>query len=189
VSSHVRSVPPHCALFAPGKFLIDLSFAAGFHVDSFFECADLDSNLKSMDQLEGSDMLRQYDQDLLTEEIAKVAASGGNSNGGNKRKAKVLSDDEDQDTDEDPIEADDDWDGRDDDPIEESGHGWGSGKRLGGDHIEDLSGESPWPLKVGQVVQLKKGATDYEGGPLVPGNTVRRLPRVSRRLLHLLLLY
>jgi hypothetical protein len=131
-----------------------------------------------MDQIEGSDMLRQYDQDLLTEEIARVVAGGGGGNdGGKKRKAKVLSDDEDEDTDEDPIQVDDDWTtGNDSDPIE-SGHSWGSGKRLGGDDIEDLTTESPWPLKVGQVVQLKKGASDYEGGPLVPGNTVRCLPQ------------
>ena len=41
---------------------------------------------------------RQHDQDLLTDEIAKLVASGGT---GKKRKAKVLSDDE-----EDPIEVD-----------------------------------------------------------------------------------
>ena len=139
----------------------------GFHIDSFFEYADLDG-LTSVDQVEKADTLRQYDQDLLTDEIAKVVASGGNSNGGKKRKSKVLSDDEDEDTDEDPIEADDDYTGNDDDPIEESGDGWGSGKRLGGDDIEGLSAESPWPLKVGQVVQLKKAAADYEGGPWCP---------------------
>jgi hypothetical protein len=107
---------------------------------------------------------RQHDQDLLTEEIAKLVASGGT---GKKRKAKVLSDDE--DTDEDPIEVDDDWNGNDDDPIED-GHAWGAGSRLGG---IDLTAESPWPLRVGEVVRLKSDATDYEGGPLVPGNTVR----------------
>ena len=108
-------------------------------------------------------MDRQHDQDLLTEEIAKLVASGGT---GKKRKAKVLSDD---DTDEDPIEVDDDWNGNDDDPIED-GYAWGPGSRLGG---IDLTAESPWPLKVGEVVRLKSDATDYEGGPLVPGNTVR----------------
>lgn len=113
---------------------------------------------------------RQHDQDLLADEIAKLAASGGT---GKKRKAKVLSDDE--DTDEDPIEVDEDWNGNDDDPIED-GHAWGPGSRLGG---IDLTAETPWPLKVGEIVQLKPGATDYEGGPLVPGNTVRECSRFS----------
>ena len=207
-----------------------------FHVDSFFEYADLDGQLTSIDDIDGADRLRcvsttirraacgmmwstmgqtreeksravavafvcaqllwrsvcvhrQHDQDLLTEEIAKFVASGGSGGSGKKRKAKVLSDDEDEDTDEDPIEVDDDWNGNDDDPIEDGGgraHAWGAGSRLGGDDIEDLTTESPWPLKVGEVVRLKPGATDHEGGPLVPGNTVRagtHSPRSSACLL------
>ena len=135
-------------------------------------------------------MLRQYDQDLLRDEIGKLVASGGGN--AKKRKAKVrrrlhtqlrcpaalgpgtaadharaqvLSGDG-EDSEEDPIEEDEDWQAGNDDamPVDE---------------IEevDLSGagpamaNSPWPLKVGDVVRLQSNATEYEGGPLEPGNT------------------
>ena len=156
-----------------------------FHYEAFFDSAKADG-LGDVSSISGYELLRAHDQAFLKnslEEMQKAAAAGF----GKKRKAEVDLTYDEEDDDEDG------WDNDDDDSSDRTGKG-GVTDLISSDDEASASSSSRnkcnWELKIGDVVELVPGVTDYEGGaapsPLLSSSSehCRLLPAAAATALH-----